>query len=303
MPDSKKSHTYSPRHWPALLGLWLLRQAVRLPYRTQVQLGRRLGALLRRLTPRHERIAYTNIRLCFPALSEAECRARTRAHFEALGISLFEVGMSWWASEEFLRPLMKIKGKENLDEALEHGRGVLLLSAHFTTLEIGGRLISLLHPIDVTYRPGRDDPVGEHLTRQRDRLYESAIPKENVRAVLRRLKENKIIWYAPDQGYGGPNRVYVDFFGIPAASNPATARFAKISGAKVVPFFARRLPEQQGYELNFLPALEQFPSDDIVADTRRVNETFEKMIQRAPEQYLWVHKRFKFAPPGQSAPY
>lgn len=303
MPSDSPSHLNSPNHWPSQFGLWLLRQAAKLPYRWQLRLGRRAGTLLRLLSPRHRNIALTNIHLCFPDLSEDECSKRTAEHFQALGISLFEIGMSWWASDRFLTPLLHVRGKEHLDKALEQGNGVLLLTAHFTTLEISARLMSMICPIDVTYRTGRDNPIGQHLREQRDKLYEEAIPKENVRAVLRRLKQNKIIWYAPDQSYGGPNRIYADFFGNPAASNPATARFAKISGARVVPYCAVRLPKGQGYELVFFPALDGFPTDDLASDTQRINNVFETLIKLAPEQYLWVHKRFKFAPPGQTEPY
>ncbi len=293
----------APRHWPSWIGLGLLRLSVALPYQVQLRLGRTLGNLLWHLAGRHRRIVLTNLRLCFPQKSETDCQALAREHFQALGISLFEIALSWWASDARLRPLLSTQGYEHIEQALQTGKGVILLTAHFTTLEISARLMSMLRPIDVTYRAGDENPIGTHLRGQRDKLYEEAIPKENVRGVIRRLKENKIIWYAPDQSFGGTNRVFATFFGIPAASNPATSRFARISGARVVPFFARRRERDYGYELIFLPALEDFPTADLTADTQRINHVFEELIARAPEQYFWVHKRFKHGPSGQESPY
>lgn len=293
----------APRHWPGWIGLWLLRLTVALPFRVQLRLGSAFGNLLWYLAGRHRHIVRTNLRLCFPHKSDAERLALAREHFRALGISLFEIGLSWWASDAKLRPLSTTQGFEHLAQALQKGKGVILLTAHFTTLEISGRLMSMLHPIDVTYRAGAEGPVGDHLREQRDRLYEAAIPKGNVRGMIRRLNENKVIWYAPDQSFGGSNRIYATFFGVPAASNPATARFARISGASVVPYLARRRDDGSGYELIFLPALDNFPSDDLSADTQRVNRVFESLIERATAQYFWVHKRFKYGPPGQENPY
>lgn len=305
MPETTSSRLQmlAPRHWPSWIGLGLLRLCSTLPYRTQLWLGRSVGRLLWHLAGRHRGIVLTNLRLCFPRKTDSERLALAREHFQALGISLFEIGLSWWGDDDKLRPLLNAEGFEHLERALRKGKGVILLSAHFTTLEISGRLMSMLHPIDVTYRGGEQNPVGTHLREKRDKLYEEAIPKENVRGVIRRLKENKIIWYAPDQSFGGNNRVYATFFGIPAASNPATSRFARISGASVVPFFGRRRSDGSGYELIFLPALEDFPTDNLETDTQRVNHVFETLIEKAPEQYFWVHKRFKYGPPDQVSPY
>ncbi len=298
-----RSSLWAPRHWPGWLGFGLLRLASTLPFGTQLALGRVLGRTLGHLSPRHRRIARTNVRLCFGELSEAQREALLRAHFEALGISLFEVGLSWWGSERRLRPLISTQGLEHLEGALARGCGVILLAAHFTTLEISGRLLTLLRPIDVTYREGGEDPMGAQLRVQRQKLYERAIPKGDVRTMVRRLKAGKIVWFAPDQAFGGKNRVYADFFGVAAATNPATARLAAMTGAAVVPFLARRRADGGGYELIFQPALKGFPGADIEHDARRVNEVFEQLVRLAPEQYFWVHKRFKHPPAGQPEVY
>ncbi|ROR29613.1 LpxL/LpxP family Kdo(2)-lipid IV(A) lauroyl/palmitoleoyl acyltransferase [Inmirania thermothiophila] len=293
----------APRLWPAWLVLGGLRAAALLPYRAQLGLGTALGWLLPRLSPRHRRIVEINLGLCFPEMDAAARERLARAHFRALGIGVFEVAMSWWGREGMLRPLVRVQGIEHLDRALEEGRGVILLSAHFTTLEIGGRLLSLIRPFSVTYRRDRHPVFGEAMQRYRERLYEHAIQRNDVRAMIRRLREGRVVWYAPDQDFRGKGAVFAPFFGVPASTNTATARFARLSGAAVVPFFARRLPRARGYELTFLPPLEGFPSGDAERDATAVNAVFERMIRTAPEQYTWVHKRFKHRPPGEPGVY
>ncbi len=301
--ESSPARLLAPRYWPKWVALFLLRAIAHLPYRGQLALGAGLGRLLYLTSPKHRRIARANIGACFPELSKGDARRLLRRHFRSLGVSVCELGLSWWGSESQLRPLLHCEGMEHVTEALAKGNGVLLLTAHLTTWEISARLMSLLHPIDVTYRAGDDDPLGMQLSLQREKLYEAAIPKDGARQVVRRLKQNKIIWYAPDQGFGGRGRVYAPFFGIPAATNPATSRFAAITGASIVPYFARRRDDGSGYDLIIFPALEEFPGDDLVDDAARVNAAIERMIRLAPEQYLWVHKRFKKPPPGQPALY
>lgn len=301
--DPSPSRLLAPRYWPKWAALFLLRAITHLPYRLQLALGASVGRLLYFTASSHRRIARANIRACFPELPKRERRRLLSRHFRSLGISLCELGLSWWGTERQLRPLLHCEGMKHLTEALARGKGVLLLSAHLTTWEISARLMSMLHPIDVTYRAGDDDPLGIQLSRQREKLYEAAIPKDGARQVVRRLRENKVIWYAPDQGFGGRARVYAPFFGIPAATNPATSRIAAITGASVVPYFARRRADGSGYDVIIQPALEAFPSDDLLHDAECVNAAIEGMIRRAPEQYLWVHKRFKKPPPGQPALY
>lgn len=293
----------APRYWPDWAGLGLMWCGAHLPFRWQLGVGRLFGRVLGWSLRRHWRIARTNLELCFPDLSPEERERLVGEHFKALGVGLFEIALSWWGRDEQLRPLLHVQGLEHLDNALREGKGVLLLGAHFTTLEIGGRLLALLRPFDVTYRGGEGNPVGEQMRLQRERLYEMAIPRDDVRSMLRRLKHNKVVWYAPDQGFGRRSRVYAPFFGVPAATNPATSRFAAISGARVVPFFVRRRSTDDGYDVMILPAMEQFPSNDLEKDAARVNAVFEEMIRSAPEQYLWVHKRFKKPPPGHAHPY
>ncbi len=294
----------SPRHWPAWLLLGLAWITVQLPYRAVLAAGALLGALFRHLSPRRRRVADINLRLCYPGL-DAGARARLlRAHFRALGIGLLETAMAWWLPERRLRPLIaEVVGLRHLQESLAGGHGVILLSSHFTTTEMGVRLLDLLVPINPMYRRHENAVVDDIMHRSFGAYFETVIPRDDVRGMLRCLRQGRAVWYAPDQNYGRRGHVFAPFFGIPAASNPATGRFAQMGKAAVIPYFASRLPGARGYRLTLLPPLSGFPSGDEVADTARVNAIVEAEVRTIPEQYLWVHRRFKTRPPGESGFY
>lgn len=280
--------------------MWLLAQ---LPFRAQMFIGARLGDLLRWLAPRRRRIAETNLRLCFPGRNPAERARLIKAHFRSMGMGSVETAMSWWTPERRLRHLVRIEGLEHLTHALEQGRGVILLSGHFTSLEIGGRLLSLFAPFHVLYRQHKNPLFEAVMRRARERHFDKAIPRDDMRGMIRSLKDNMPVWYAPDQDYGREKSVFAPFFGIPAATITATSRLAKASGAAVVPFFQTRLPDGGGYILRLYPALQGFPGQDAVEDARRVNRIIEEQILAMPEQYLWVHRRFKTRPEGEDSVY
>lgn len=291
-----KAALFKPRYWGIWLLLGLIRVVVRLPFRVQLAVGRVMGRLLRAASPRRWRITLVNLEKCFPEL-DADARLKlARAHFDSLGIAFLEFGMCWWGSERRLRKLEHIEGLEHLQAARAKGNGVILLAAHFTTLEITGRLLRLHTDLHLMYRK-IDNPVIEEVMRaSRERLFERAIPREDVRLMMKSLKSGKPVWYAIDQGYRGKHSEMVPFFGIPAPTNVALSRLARSTGAPVVPFFAMRLPGTQGYKLIIEPALENFPSDDPAADALRLNQRLEQRIRLAPEQYLWSHDRFKVVP-------
>ncbi len=296
-------HLLSPRYWPTWAGLGILWLIIQLPFRWQVALGRALGVATMYVSRRRRHIADTNIRLCFPELSSAERRRLVREHFGSVGVSAFESAMGWWAPDRRLRPLVHIEGLEHLQQAKARGKGVILLSAHFTCLELSGRLLSLFAPFHVMYRR-HQNTLAEHIQRRnRELRFERAIPRDDVRGMLRSLKQGHAVWYAPDQNYGHKHSVFAPFFGVPAATATATSRLARISGAAVVPFMPTRRADGRGYDLVIEPALADFPSDDAAADTARINKLIEDYVRKAPEQYLWVHRRFKDRPPGSPSVY
>ncbi len=288
----------APQHWPMWLALGLLRAGVTLPYRWQLKLGSGLGALLYRLLPSRRRIARTNLELAFPELGTTERERLVRRVFRSGGISIFESGLSWWGDRERLEPLGHIDGLEHLQAAIARGKGVILLSAHITCLEIGGRLLSFHEPFQVMYKKQRNALFEALLKRTRESHYRRAVQRHDVRGMIRGLKDNMVCWYAPDQDFGRRNAVFVPFFGVPTATVTATSRFAAITGAAVVPFFPLRREDGSGYDLTLLPALSEFPSGDDEADTARLNRLIEEQVRKAPDQYLWLHRRFRTLPAG-----
>lgn len=293
----------APRHWPTwlLLGLgWCLAQ---LPWPLQRRLGRGLGRLLYHLARRRRRIARINLKLCFPGKDALERDLLLRRHFRSLGMGVVETAMSWWTPAHRLAHRYQLEGLEHLQAALARGRGVILLSAHFTTLEIGGRLLAQRAPFHVLYRSHKNPVFERVMRRARERHFERAIAREDMRGFLRSLKQNMPVWYAPDQDYGREKSVFAPFFGVPAATITATSRLAAASGAAVVPFFPERRADGRGYVLRLYPALEGFPGESPEADAARINALIEERIRARPEQYLWVHRRFKTRPEGAAGVY
>ena len=293
----------APRFWPTWLmfgALWLV---TRLPFGWQMATGSLIGALALRLAGRRRHIAAVNLRLCFPGQSEDERRRLLKAHFDALGKGVVETALAWWGRSAPLQDRVRVVGLQHLQAARATGRGVILLSAHFTTLELGGRLLALQTPFHVLYRQHKNPLFEAVMQRARRRRFERAIARDDTRALLASLKAGMPVWYAPDQNHAGPQAVFVPFFGVPASTLTATARLARLSGAPVVPFFQARLPGSAGYLLVLCPALEDFPGADIEQDTARINQLLESVIREIPEQYLWVHRRFKTRPSGEPYPY
>lgn len=293
----------APRYWFTWLGLGLLRGAMLLPYRAQVAVGAGLGVLIYSLMPWRRRVAQINIALCFPDLSTAQQHRLVKSNFRSAGISLLETALSWWGNRAQIEPLIHIEGIEHLQHALQHQHGVILLSAHFTCLEIGGRLLALQQRFHVMYKKHRN-PLFEAIMKQaRENNYERAIERHDVRGMLRSLKQGNAVWYAPDQDFGAQHSVFAPFMGVTCATLAAPARLATMSGARVVPFFPQRLADGSGYQLILLPALENFPSGNDVADATHINAVIEQAVRRAPEQYLWLHRRFKTRPEGEATFY
>jgi KDO2-lipid IV(A) lauroyltransferase len=256
-------------------------------------IGRAIGRLAHSLSKRDKRIADVNIRLCLPHLNEVERSELVRKHFESLGSTLIETAYVWWASDDKLRKFVRIEGAEHLAQALTKGRGALLLSAHFTTLELGARSLALIGPTSLMYLTPQNPLIAEMSRRGRARKAVQAIAADQIRELLQNLKNNITVWYAPDQRYTDKNSAVVPLFGQPAWSNIATSRLARISKATVLPYFPERLKDGSGYLMRILPPFDNYPSDDPVADTARFHALIEAHVHRCPEQYLWTYKRFK----------
>lgn len=288
-----------PRFWPLWLGLGLLWLVVQLPYGALLALGRLLGAVMYRVSRRRV-VAARNLELCLPERSAAERDRLLRENFASSGIAFFEMAMSWWWPRERLARLAHIEGLEYLQAAQRDGHGVILMALHFTTLEIGAALLGQRHTIDGMYREHKNalfDYV-QRRGRERHNLDSTAIEREDVRTMLKVLRQGRAIWYAPDQDYGRKQSLFVPLFGIEAATVTATSKFARLGRALVVPFTQERLADGSGYRLVVHPPLADFPGESEEADCLRINQWVEQAVRACPEQYLWAHRRFKTRPEG-----
>ena len=289
-------HYWTPNYWPAWIGFAFLRASCYLPYPWQIGVGKAIGRLAHRVGAERRAIARRNIELCFPELTTQERNKLAREHFEALGVSIMELGLSRWASDKKMTSLTSIIGLHHIQDTLDQGYGVLMVSAHFTALEVCGRAICLHTPaIDAVYRRFRSGLMTEFLATTREVTTRKMIEKNDLKGMIRSLREGTILWYAPDQSFDGKQSALVPFFGVPAMTNTATSTLAKLGKAKALPFFPRRLPEG-GYEILILAPIEDFPSDDAIADTEKFVALLEEQIRRCPEQYYWVHRKFKRRP-------
>ncbi len=294
----------APRHWPAWLGVAVIWLIARLPQRALSWLGRRLGALVLRTPSARRRIAQTNIALCFPELDTLDQAALVDANLRDIGMMLVEFALGWMGSDRRMAAIpTRIDGLQHLEAARAQGRGVLLVGGHFSHLELCARLVSQRIRIAGMYRR-MDSTVFEWVVLRARLHYAAAMfDKDDIRGTVKYLRGGGTLWYAPDQDMRSKDTVFVPFFGVPAATITATHHLARMSGAVVIPFFHRRRPDGQGYALRLGAPLEAFPGADVLADTARVNVCIEQMVREAPEQYLWVHKRFKTRPPGLPAIY
>lgn len=284
-----------PRYWVVWFGIGIIRLVNLLPLRAQLAIGRATGRLAYAFSRRDRRIARINIDLCLPELDPRQRHTLLRDHFASLGCALFETGIVWWASNARLKRLIQFEGTQHLQAALAQGRGALMLSAHFTTLEMGARGLTLLGPTSVMYLTPGNALIAELSRRGRTRHTVQAIASDQIRDLLQNLKNNLPVWYAPDQRFTDKNSELVPFFGQPAASNVATSRLAKISRAPVLPYFPERRADNRGYVIRIHPPFDNFPSNDAIADTRRFHELIEAQVRQHPEQYLWAYKRFRRA--------
>ncbi|MGB0458511.1 MAG: LpxL/LpxP family Kdo(2)-lipid IV(A) lauroyl/palmitoleoyl acyltransferase [Porticoccaceae bacterium] len=289
-----------PRYWGTWFWLGLWRLVTILPFRLLLVIGELIGFILYLLPTRRKKIARINIQLCFPELDSAAQTRLLKENFRSMGIALMEVGMAWWWSKHRLLKLVSVEGLENLQRP--SGEGVILLGMHFTTLEIGGAALTSVIEIDGMYK-SHTNPVYDYI-QLKGRLSHnvdgcSLFDRKDMRGTLKSLKDGRVLWYLPDQDYGLQQGLFAPFFGIQAATVHATSRMAKKANSVVIPVSFTRLPGAKGYKVTIETPLDNFPSSDKLIDATRINQIIEKHVRRQPEQYLWVHRRFKNRPNGE----
>jgi KDO2-lipid IV(A) lauroyltransferase len=280
--------------------VWLLHF---LPLGVLAKLGEWIGMLLFVLGRERREVARTNLRLCFPQWSEDKRETILRKHFRAFGRNLLEHGILWWSSRERIEKLVRIEGLENWQAVRD--QPVIWLAPHFVGLDMGGVRITSEFPLVSMYSRQKNSLVNGLLLHGRTRFGTSILVsrQEGVRPIINALREGVPFYYLPDMDFGPRDSLFVPFFGVPAATIPGLSRLARMTGARVVPCVTRQLPGAAGYVLRFYPAWEDFPGDSVEADTRRMNAFIEERVLEIPEQYFWLHKRFKTRPPGEPKPY
>jgi KDO2-lipid IV(A) lauroyltransferase len=280
--------------------VWLLHF---LPLAVLAPMGRALGLLLYALASERRKVVLTNIRLCFPDQSDNETRRMARWHFQVLTRSLLEHGLLWWSGKQRLQRLVRVEGLENWQAV--GGRPVIWLAPHFVGLDMGGtRIITEWRGVSVYSH--QKDPVFDRVLRHgRTRFVAPELfsRQDGIRPVVRAMRKGLPFYYLPDMDLGERDSIFVPFFGVSAATITGLSRIAQLAGAVVVPAVTRQLPGASGYVLRFYPAWEDFPGASVAEDTRRMNAFIEERVREMPEQYYWVHKRFKTRPPGEPPVY
>jgi lipid A biosynthesis lauroyl/palmitoleoyl acyltransferase len=286
-----KTNFYHPKFLPTWLLIFLMWSVANLPFNVQVFLGKYTGKLLYRVLGRFRKIATINISNCFPKKNKHQVDDLVRQNFESIGISIFETATAFFGSNKKINKNLTIYNQEYLVNALENGHGIILLSGHFLPLMLGGRALLLDHTIANIYRPQNNKLFDDLMRIRFIKNGAVMIKNKDTRSILKAIKNSLPIWYAPDQDLGTQSSVFAPFFNIPTATIVATSRLAKASNTKVIPFsFLRTV---NGYEMRFEKPIENYPSDNEVSDATVTNQILQSQILKSPEQYLWIHRRFK----------
>jgi KDO2-lipid IV(A) lauroyltransferase len=262
-----------------------------------------LGDLLYRFGAARRHIAATNLTLCFPELDNTARARLLRAVFRSTGIGAIETAIAWFREPSRYAARLDVSGLEHLLSAQRQGKGVLLIGAHFATLDMAGALLSLVADIDIMYRYNKNPVIEWLMRRGRERLFGGVIERSDTREVLRRLQAGRTVWYAADQDYGRKVSVFAPFFGVSAATITATARFARFNDSAVLFFSHFRDERARRWSIHFSAPIDDYPCGDDVADATRINGMIEAEIRKHPAQYLWLHRRFKTRPEGEARPY
>ena len=276
----------------------LLRLVCLLPHRVVLVTGRVIGRIAHATGGTRRAIVRRNIELCFPEMTAEERDALAYEHFKALGISLMELGLGRWASTRQLQSITQLNGVEHVQDALASGKGVILLSAHFTTLEVMGRVLAAaIPPFDAVFRKNRSEFMTELQRSGREVSAATTIEKRDIKKMIRSLRNNRAVWYAPDQSYNRKGAEVITFFGVPSMHTTATSTLARLGNAVAIPFFPMRNPDGT-YTNTLYPPLEDVPSKDVIADTKKYVALLEDHVRKCPEQYFWIHRKFKDLPDG-----
>lgn len=285
------------------LGVFILWLIHFLPFRVLVWLGNGLGVLLYAVGHERRQVALINLNLCFPDMTQAQRHKLVREHFKMFARGLIERTILWWASAERINRLIRVEGIEHFD-AIKN-KPSILLTPHFVGMDVGGQWIAQHTDTVCMYAKQKNKYLTELLLKKRSRFRNQRLysRQEGLRPILKGMRQGMPFIYPPDQDQGIKDGAFIAFFGVPTATMTSVPRLAQTTGAKIVPSITRVLPGAAGYVLTFYPAWENYPTGDDIVDTRRMNEFIEQRILEIPEQYFWLHKRFKTRPDGEASFY
>lgn len=287
----------TPGYWPTWLLLACMRLAAWVPLRVIVIIGGIAGEILFLLAAERRRVARINLSIAYPDLDARALRRLNRACFRNVATGILEIGLAWWAPDRVSR-MTEIRGFEHVEQARRNGRGAMLLTAHFTCIEVGLPVLCAHAPLQAMYKRPHNKLLDAFMERNRGRFTEIIVGHHSPIGLIKGLKRGHAMWYAPDQDFGGKDTVFVPLFGLEATALTAPARIARMSNVPVLPSCIERKPGGAGYLLTIGPPLAGFPTGDDVADALTINRATEDLIRRNPEQYLWIHKRYKRRPDG-----
>lgn len=289
-----------PQYWPGLILVgcaWLIGQ---MPFFIHLRLAKFLSYILLKFSKKRRTAAEINLELCFPEKSAKEKQELLKESFLMTALGIMETLATWFTDLKQQKKNTTIIGLEHLKEAQAKGKGVILLSFHFTSMEIGGCLLSQYIDYYAMYKPIKKNALAEYVMRNgRLRHMYGMLTQDDAKGTLKKLKENQIVWYATDQNYGNKKGIFVPFFGTQASTVTAISKFAKMTGASVVPFTHKRTKDLKSLELTLHPAFENFPSDSPEQDAIRINCFLEDFLKENPANYLWLHQRFRSRPEGE----
>lgn len=300
MDNARLSDFIHPRHWLTWVGLGFMRAMSWLPLPVIAVFGGALGMLLYALHAPRRHVVRVNIQRCFPELPPRVQARLVHRHFRAFGQTVLDIGIAWWASKSRLKRITRFRGYAHFDQALRVKRNIVLLAPHFLGLDIGGIRTSMERPVVSVFRHPDNALVARMMHRARARFGARLVEhNKSFTALVKQTKKGVPLYYLPDQDAGHRNSVFAPFFGIPAATFAVLPRIAKMTDAVVIPCITRQLAWGRGYEIEFRPPLKNFPSGDALADATRMNQEIQIAVRESPEQYFWLHKRFKTRPKGE----
>ena len=283
---------------PKFISTWILilfmRIGVFIPFNFQVLIGKTIGKLLYPFMHRLRSTAYSNISHCFPDKKQNQVNLLVKRHFEAIGVSFFETANAYYGSDKKIRKLLTITNENFFQDALKEEGGIILLCSHFMPLMLGSRALLINHTIANIYRPQNNKLFDRIMVKGYKKNGAVMIKSTDTRSIIKAINNSLPIWYAPDQDLGKNNSVFAPFFGIQTATASATARLAKNNNTRVIPYSFIRT--KKGYTMSFEKPIANYPSNDPIQDATIVNQILEKQIVKSPEQYLWIHRRFKTRP-------